>query len=421
MNPNFAVEVLDPSGLNGSLTAAIKANALAAANAWGRVIQGSGSAIIDIQVTITQTSNDRASGGAGSFFQAGSGTIDGHAATQADPGSLLEITSGTDPNGAAPDIVINIDQDRLNGSFGSYWFDANPFDASHPIPADQVDGFFVMEHEIAHGLGFSGYRDFTTGAIGDLFTRYDSHVQFVDGKPYFNGANAVAAYGGLVPLTVGNLMHYGNLTGPGSDLVNGVVNGVVSKVGHDYQISSLDAAFLKDIGYTVDPALTLPAIPVDASASAQAVYRFFETSTGEHFYTTSPVERDAIIQNLHNYSFEGAKWAAPLKAADTVDVFRFVDTTTHSHLYTASAAERDAILQTLPTLKYEGVAFQAYADGSQAANQITLERFFNTGSGEHHFALPGEDAGIRAGAAGPNWVDEGPSLKVHALTADILI
>lgn len=158
-----------------------------------------------------------------------------------------------------------------------------------------------------------------------------------------------------------------------------------------------------------------------AESSLQAVYRFFERTTGEHFYTTSAVEKDSIERSLPNFTFEGAQWAAPQAASDTQDVFRFYQTTTNTHFYTTSVVERDAIVRTLPNYRYEGVAFQAYKDDAHPSGEVVLERFFNTATGLHHFALPGEADGIRQGSAGPGWVDEGPGLRVHAITAELLV
>ena len=68
-----------------------------------------------------------------------------------------------------------------------------------------------------------------------------------------------------------------------------------------------------------------------------------------------------------------------------------------------------------PGQVYEGVAFQAYASPAAGGpGAVTLERFYNTQSGVHHFAASqGEIDGIHAGAAGPGWVDEGKGLTVH--------
>ena len=158
-----------------------------------------------------------------------------------------------------------------------------------------------------------------------------------------------------------------------------------------------------------DPVIQSP------TPAADPVYRFFDTRTGSHFYTTDLGEKQQIQQTLPSYTYEGAPWAAPVKSAATHDVFRFFDTRTGDHFYTDNVGERDTVLGTLPSYKYEGVAFEAYNSAAAAGSAgLTLERFFNTQSGEHHFAANAtEAAGINQGAAGPGWIDEGKAFTVH--------
>ncbi|KAB1071204.1 Ig-like domain-containing protein [Methylobacterium planeticum] len=152
--------------------------------------------------------------------------------------------------------------------------------------------------------------------------------------------------------------------------------------------------------------------------NVSAVYRFFDTKTQDHFYSTSAAEKSSIQTTLPNYRYEGIGWATPDKGAGTTDVFRFFDSKTGTHFFTTSTAERDSIVKTLPTYKYEGVAFQAYAgsDGSDPG-VVFLERFFNTKTQLHHYAANADEAyAINHGAAGTGWVDEGKAFAVHAPT-----
>lgn len=157
------------------------------------------------------------------------------------------------------------------------------------------------------------------------------------------------------------------------------------------------------------------------SEHLNAMFRFYDTKTGDHFYTASADEKALILKTLPSYVYEGVGWAAPDRSADTVDVFRFYDTKTSTHFFTADASERDWVVKTLPTYHYEGVAFAAYRDGA-GDGHVTLERFYNTANGLHHFsANAGETADIKAGLVGASWMDEGPSLVVHVPTPDMLL
>jgi hypothetical protein len=113
-------------------------------------------------------------------------------------------------------------------------------------------------------------------------------------------------------------------------------------------------------------------------------------------------------------------WSTPEKGAGTEDVFRFFDSASGTHHFTTSTAERDWIVSTLPTFRYEGVAFQAYE--YFGPGEIALERFYNAQLHVHHFAASAQEAAdIRAGHAGTGWVDEGPGFMVHAPTPDLLV
>lgn len=99
---------------------------------------------------------------------------------------------------------------------------------------------------------------------------------------------------------------------------------------------------------------------IPSSGSYAAVYRFYRRDTGTHFYTTSVVERDYINANLGaTYAQDSATYGA--SATQTGDatqaVYRFFDVVSGVHFFTASEAERDGVLATLPTMRYEGIAY----------------------------------------------------------------
>lgn len=86
------------------------------------------------------------------------------------------------------------------------------------------------------------------------------------------------------------------------------------------------------------------------------VYRFFNSTTGSHFYTADVAERDHIMNNLPNFSYEGAAFTVSGVAdSQTVALHRFFNTETGSHFYTASEAERESVSSSLPQFKYEGI------------------------------------------------------------------
>lgn len=149
---------------------------------------------------------------------------------------------------------------------------------------------------------------------------------------------------------------------------------------------------------------------------------FHDAGTGDDVYTANPAEQRYIAERLPSYTQEGVVWATPAAGAATVDVFRFVDTNTGEHFYTASAAERARIDASLPSFHDEGVAFQAYADPASAGpGALTVERFLDTATGEHHYSAgaAGTAAFVQAHAGG-TWIDEGTAFTVHAPTTGTL-
>lgn len=160
------------------------------------------------------------------------------------------------------------------------------------------------------------------------------------------------------------------------------------------------------------------------AVGADAVFRFYDTSTGNHFYTTSSNEKAQIDANLPAFRYEGIQWGAPETGPE---VYRFFDVITKDHFFTISASERDSIIAS-PSQEYvyEGVAFHAYGAGNGdlngASGAVTLERFYNKITGVHHFsANADETVSIKSGAQGPGWVDEGPAFAVHPPTSDLLV
>ncbi|HQR10109.1 MAG TPA: DUF1800 family protein [Casimicrobiaceae bacterium] len=98
------------------------------------------------------------------------------------------------------------------------------------------------------------------------------------------------------------------------------------------------------------------------AAGAQPVFRFYNSATRAHFYTDKASDRDYVLATWPQFVFEGtAYYAMPSAGTDgRTELFRFFNTTTGTHFYTDKASERDYVLATWPQFKYEGVAFYVY-------------------------------------------------------------
>ncbi len=212
-------------GLAQSIIDMVMAVVQDAAEYWGRYINF-GTGTLDIKVNFAPLGDTTlAQAGPTFFFQeTGPGGADVFQA-----GPILELQSGIDPNGGIEDIEIDINSDTIrSGEFFLGGLD-NP-----NVPFSEFDLFTVLVHEIGHGLGF---LSFDGDPNGDLAV-YDLFVEQTGPNFFFTGANAVAVFGGDVPLD----------TGPShiSLSIEDVLNASLAN-GQRLFVSALDIAMLADI------------------------------------------------------------------------------------------------------------------------------------------------------------------------------
>ena len=187
-------------------------------------------------------------------------------------GTISEARTGTDPNGANPDILLEFNTRDYLPLVG---FDPSGAARTGIVPNDKLDFISIALHEIIHALGFQGYREVNGanygGFSGTTRTTYDDLTAFGSGAQAgllrFLGPNATATYGGPVPLTsVGpshfltsqNFFHVGNPPGmPGTELSDNLMNGVSFNWATRYFPGALDLHILSDLGWAV----TLPPEP----------------------------------------------------------------------------------------------------------------------------------------------------------------
>lgn len=116
----------------------------------------------------------------------------------------------------------------------------------------------ILVHEVLHMMGVSGLRDRVTGELKfSAQTPFDSFVAIKEGKPYFVGPNATSLLGAAVPLTALNngssIYHIDSDHFP--DLPVDVLN---PSFRDNVQLSDLDLAIMKDLGYEISKLLTTP-------------------------------------------------------------------------------------------------------------------------------------------------------------------
>lgn len=177
-----------------------------------------------------------------------------------------KLLSGVDSNGAAADGTID-------WNFGDSWAYGNA------VAGNQFDFVSTAMHELMHSFGFLSnvgpagsntnlewtlFAGFTTTSTGRRMinsrgvwnTAYDPNLTGAGGGLYFDGTNAVAAYGGPVPLFTPNPWQEGSsashlddatFTGSNQQLMN-----AISGLGLGVRVlSPIEQGIMQDLGYTV--------------------------------------------------------------------------------------------------------------------------------------------------------------------------
>lgn len=215
-------------------------------------------ATVNIEVAASQSDGTGFLASAGAFYSGVSNSFQ--------PGQLYtHIVTGVDPNGADADAQITWD-------FGYNW-------ALNGSPnGTQVDFRSVALHELTHALGFASAIT-STGASGLAATIYTSYDSFLKNNSsallinatshtfqaapsdltsdvFFTGANAVAAFGGPVPVyTPGtfasgsSLSHVDNTVAFAGDVMNFAIG--FGDVRQSW--SAVDRGVLLDLGYSLTP------------------------------------------------------------------------------------------------------------------------------------------------------------------------
>ncbi len=239
----YHVTFVDPYGSYSSYFPQMEAALLAAGADWATHL--SGSASIEVEIVMDKTVSTANGTSVTSGFVRNDGTRDIF-----ELGAAYELRTGSDPNGAEPDISIRVGTDFL---VTQLWFDPDPASRTAVIPPNKLDAISVFAHELGHGFTFNGFTDETTGEVPPTFEGpFDANVNFDGTNFYFVGSKAVSRYGGPVPLTFGNIFHFGNNPPrPGSELILDLMNGVVSYYQTRYYVSGLDLEVGRDNGLAV--------------------------------------------------------------------------------------------------------------------------------------------------------------------------
>jgi|GEM_PF-4247553 len=127
-------------------------------------------------------------------------------------------------------------------------------------------------------------------------------------------------------------------------------------------------------------------------SSETKVYEFFNSSNDLYFYTVDENEKAFIEDNLDNYELregEGFNSVDPISGSDVEEVHRFFNTETGAHFYTTNEVERDSILENFEQYSYEDVKFYGYSSDAEGddlpEDAMPVYRFFDPMEGTHIF------------------------------------
>lgn len=244
MTFKYTITLSDPTkALTDTQAAAAIANLRGALEIYSRHITGLGTLDVVLIVDLT----GRTVGSGRSTIMTTKEVVNG--LTVARPGSVAELLSGVDPNGTDFDIEITMPPEYLSKSL---WLDPDPLTRAAPHTGN-FDAVSFFLHELGHGLGFNGYGEGNTGVVtGKFVSTYDFYVTTQNGSPVFTGPNAVAVYGGPIPLSTGvfnNYKHYGKVSADGLDL-NLMEGSTYAPSGVRWYLDAIDLAILRDLGLT---------------------------------------------------------------------------------------------------------------------------------------------------------------------------
>jgi hypothetical protein len=218
-----------------------------------------------------------------------------------DPSSGYLAWAGTSVPSTAPGFYDSVTAKKIqsathidgNGATADgdiTWNFAYPYEYADDQALNENDFQTVAMHELMHTLGFLSfvgpagsntnqywfaYDKFivnSAGArvIGDDFrfnTAYNSNLSGANGGLYFGGPNAVAVYGGPVPVHAGSEDHLRGATFTGTNrklMTPTITTGKTLRT-----ISPVEMAILKDLGYTVVTP-TWTSAPAMAGATGQS-------------------------------------------------------------------------------------------------------------------------------------------------------
>lgn len=276
MSFQYDLKFTDSNASNGPQDRLLLQTMNDALNAWSTYISGTGTLVVQLGLAAlgSPTAGTSYTIAKASPTTATVGTYNAELRhSLATPSSVTALTTGQHVASSDIDVVFN-SQLLPNLSNG---------------PSFSL--LSVMEHELAHGFGMTGYYVSPSRSLyGSTESLYDADVQVQPGGlAFFTGATAEQVYGGPVPLTSsvqGSDIYHVGATGTASDPA-GLRNDLMYPYALDptASISALDVAILLDSGVPISPSgyaliYAPPAIPVPGGEVQSAIQALFMSTVG---------------------------------------------------------------------------------------------------------------------------------------------
>lgn len=142
-----------------------------------------------------------------------------------------------------------------------------------------------------------------------------------------------------------------------------------------------------------------------------AVYRFYNSKSGTHFYTPWVAERESVRANLsHIYTYEGIAYVTS-PTTDIHPLYRFYNFRVGSHFYTADASERDSVIAHLGYIfSYDGPTYGVSLAPSPGVRPVY--RFYNIRNGSHFYTASEAERQNVQDTLGAIYQFEGPAFYI---------
>ncbi|HEX8974751.1 MAG TPA: SpoIID/LytB domain-containing protein [Patescibacteria group bacterium] len=273
-----------------------------------------------------------------------------------------------DPNAAQPAGTVPVFR-YFNSTSGDHFYTTNTtFDYSSYGYVKESNAFYAYDPNATQPAGtVPVYRFFNSGTSKHFYTALEDEKNSLLNNPQWGFAPEGIAF-------------YAN----------------ASKTGSEVPVYRFNNPTTNDHFYTASES--------EKNSIAQIpVYRFYSPTNGHHFYTALESEKNIISNTAQSgYVPEGiAFYAYNSQISGTSPVYRFYNSSSSDHFYTISEDEKNSLINSQSGYSFEGVAFYAFT--TQTNGSSPVYRLFNQNNYDHFYTISAsEKSGILIPTLGPD-------------------